>query len=178
MTVARQVHAKGLQAKLKPTEGVLQARATRAALFGGAVANDDVISYVPSSYYAKSTVGSHDATSVRISGSATAVVSSMLGLTNYQRESLERGATSVTATGYRASEGSDALVVFPGEREAARTLHELGFARVREASALLQDRFYKVVASSNGSQSTAWARLERSAGGDVLYVHLALIASA
>lgn len=178
MTVARQVYAKGLQAKLKPTEAVLQALATRAALFGGASANDDVLSYAPSSYYASSGIGSHDATSLRISGNAIGAVARMLVLTAYQRHALERAATSVTANGYCAVEGSDALIVFAGEREAARTLHELGFARVREASELLPDRFYKVVASSNGAPSTAWARLEWSNGRDALYVHIAVIASA
>ncbi len=177
MTVARQVQAKRLQAKLKPTEGILQVRATRASLFGGASANDDVISYLPSSFYSRSNVSSHDATSLRISGNAIAEVSAMLGLTDRQKDGLARAVTSVTASGYRAAEGSDALVVFAGESHATRALHELGFARVRELGKILPDRFYKVVKSANGTASTAWAHFEGSAGGDFVYAHITLIAA-
>lgn len=177
MAVARQVQATGLQVKLKVTEMVREARASRVALFGGTVANDDLISYAPSSSR-REDVSSGDATSVRISGNGIAVTAHMLGLTLCQRAILERKATSVTASEYRASEGSEALVVFKNEREAGVALHEVGFARVREATELLPDRFYKVVTASNGSSSIAWARIERSVAQGAVYVHISIVAMA
>jgi hypothetical protein len=178
MAVARQVQATGLQVKLKVTEIVREARASHAALCGGAVANDDVISYAPSLSAPCADVPPGDATSVRISGNGIAVTAQMLALTNCQRGILERKAISVTASEYRVSEGSEALVVFKNEREAAVALHEVGFARVREATKLLPDRFYKVATASNGSSSMAWARIERSVSQGPVYVHISIVAIA
>ncbi len=177
MAVARQVHAKGLQAHLKPTETVRQARATSCALFGAVSANDDSISYVSQSPSPRSDVLSHDSTSVRISGNGLAVTAEMLGLTECQRARLQHGATSVTASQYRAVEGSDALVVFNSERAAKVTLHEMGFARIREAGGVHMDRFYKTVNVAFKDQATAWARLERSSGGGVVYAHISMLMS-
>jgi hypothetical protein len=177
MAVARQVHAKGLQAKLKPTETVRQARATSCALFGAVSANDDVISYVSESPSPRSDVIPHDSTSVTISGNGLAVTAEMLGLTECQRARLQRGATSVTASEYRAAEGSDALVVFDSERAATVTLHEMGFARIREAGGTLMDRFYKGVNVASKGEATAWARLERSSDGEVVYAHISMLLS-
>jgi|GEM_PF-6109272 hypothetical protein len=43
MSVVRQVHAKELQAKLKSSDSLLQARAIPSILFSAVPANDDVI---------------------------------------------------------------------------------------------------------------------------------------
>ena len=177
MAVARHVQATGLQVKLKVTEMVRDARASHAALCGGTVANDDVISYAPSLSAPCADVRPGDATSVRISGNGIAVTAQMLALTNCQRAILGRKAISATASEYRVSEGSEALVVFKNEREAAVALHEVGFTRVREATKLLPDRFYKVVDVSNGSSSVAWARLERGVANGAASVHISFVAT-
>lgn len=177
MAVARQVYAKVLQAKLNPSEVVRQARSTSCALFGAVSANDDSIFYVSQSPSQGSDVPSHDSTSVRISGNGLAVTAEMLGLTECQRARLQRGCTSVTASEYGVAEGSDALVVFDSERAAAVTLHEMGFARIREAGGIHMDRFYKTVNVASKDQATAWARLERSAGADAVYAHISLLMS-
>ena len=83
----------------------------------------------------------------------------------------------MTASQYRAVEGSDALVVFNSERAATVTLHEMGFARIREAGGVHMDRFYKTVNVAFKDQATAWARLERSAGGEVVYAHISMLMS-
>jgi hypothetical protein len=83
----------------------------------------------------------------------------------------------VTASEYRAAEGSDALVVFQSERAATVTLHEMGFARIREAGDIVMDRFYKEINVASKEQSTAWARLERSSSGNAVYAHISMLMS-
>ncbi len=176
MALARQVQAKALYVKLAPTEATRLVGISSAVLCNAPTANDDVVQYIGSERPASTHAPLRDSTSVRIAGNGTAVVARLLALTELQKDMLERRGISVTASEYRAFEGSDALLVFDSERVAVVTLHELGFARVQENGALVPARFYKVVNSSNGAQSMAWARLEQFPGGDSVYVHISLVA--
>jgi hypothetical protein len=175
MSVAKQVHAKGLQARLTYSDVARQVLEARATLFGAASANDDVVMYAPHAGAGKANSVPLDSTSVRIAGDGLSVVSRMLGLTDHQKEALDRRVISVTASEFGASEGSDALLRFDNESEAAVALHEVGFTRIREASPLVSDRFYKVVESTSGSQAVMLGHPEPCAAGDDVYVHLSRI---
>jgi len=178
MSVAKQVHAKGLQARLTYSDVARQVLEARSTLFGAASANDDIVMYASHAAAGKEHAVPHDSTSVRISGNGLSVVSTILGLTDYQKEVLDRRVLSVTASEFGASEGSDALLLFDNESDVVVALHEVGFTRIREASPIVSDRFYKVVESTSGSQVVLLAHPERSAAGDVVYVHLSRIGTA
>jgi hypothetical protein len=66
-------------------------------------------------------------------------------------------------------------MVMESERAAAVVLHEIGFSRIREVGALVSDRFYKMVDTSNGSPAVAWAGLERSSDGNLVYVTISIV---
>ncbi len=174
MAVARQVQARGLQVAVKATEMIRHAQGAFSLLVGGTSPNHDVVSYLPGAFTRSHRSPSSDASSMRISGSGIAVTAGMLGLTTCQRDILERRSVSATARERGVVEGSDALVVFGSEGQAAVTLHGLGFAKVRERSALICDSFYKVVNATNGHQATAWARVERWPQEDSVCVHISL----
>jgi hypothetical protein len=177
MTVARQVYAKGLQARLKSTDMVREVRSTLSLLVGGASANDDVVSYLPTPKSGTPKAPLHDSTAVRIFGNGEAVVAAMLGLTHFQSQALERNSISLTAHGYRVSEGSDALVVFESEDKATRTLHQIGFAHIKEGGTLIIRRFYKMIEAANGLPATVWVRLESSVQGDAVYAHISVLSA-
>jgi hypothetical protein len=178
MTVARQVNAKGLQAKFQASETFRRGQSTPSLLVGGSSANDDVISYLPCAQQSASNSTTHDSTSIRIAGNGIAVTAGLLGLTEHQRELLEQRATSLTASEHRSPEGADALVVFDSEVVAGVSLHELGFSRIRERSSVLPLRFYKVLNPLNGAPVIAWARLERSVKDEAVYAHISVTTSA
>ena len=167
-----------LQANLKSSDRVRQARATPSILFSAVPANDDVITYLSSAFQNVPETKKSDASSIRISGNGVAVSAEMLRLTDTQRESLERSAISVTASHHKVVEGADALAVFDSERDVAITLHQMGFVRVRESGTIVTDRFYKVVNGENGSSGMAWARFEAAEGGACVYVHISRMATA
>jgi hypothetical protein len=177
MAVARHVQANALHVKITSTAHSRIKMVSSTVLFGSS-ANDDFVQRRFSATNAPAIAPLGESTSVRIGGSGASVVARLLSLTPYQRELLERRTTSVTASEYRALEGSNALLVLDSERLAAVALHELGFARVRERGAVVSDRFYKTVDSSNGASSIAWARLERAAPAHLVYVHISLVPEA
>jgi hypothetical protein len=114
---------------------------------------------------------------VRIPGRGASALANILRLTSAQRKVLELRAVSVTANEYRSFEGSDAIIVMESERAAVVVLHEVGFSRIREVGALVSDRFYKIVDTSNGSPAVAWAGLERSSDGNSVYVQISIVAT-
>ncbi len=177
MSEARCVHAKALHAPINQATISRVIREMGGAAYRGSSANEDIIPlygrHIPTSP-AEPVPESSD---VRIPARGASALSNILRLTSAQRKLLERRAVSVTANEYGSIEGSDALMVMESERAAAVVLHEIGFSRIREVGALVSDRFYKMVDTSNGSPAVAWAGLERSSDENSVYVQISIVAA-
>ena len=139
MSVAKQVQASSLNVELV-VGAVKGAGRPRVPFFEGAAANSDVV---------EST----------ISSDAASIVSDLLNLTPYQRQILEANALSITAHGYKRTQGSDGLISVSSVRTASTLMHSLGFSLRKAQGALDQACFMKVLETRNGSIAVATARL-------------------
>lgn len=178
MSEARCVHAKALHALIDQATISRVIREMGVSAYCGSSANDDALPlygrHIPQSS-ARLVPGSSE---VCIPARGASALANILRLTSAQRKLLERRAVSVTANEYRSIEGSDALIVMESERAAAVALHGIGFSRIREVGALVSERFYKMLDTSNGSPAVAWAGLERSSDGASVYVQISIVAAA
>lgn len=154
MSVAKQVQASSLNVELV-VGATTNAGRPRVPFFEGAAANSDVVES-------------------SISGDASSIVSELLNLTPYQRQILEVNALSITAHGYRRTQGSDGLIAVSSALVASMILHSLGFSRQVKRGALAPACFMKVLQTKSGSVAVATARLGDDIASRCVYIDVSV----
>ena len=176
MSIAKQVPAKNLCPKMARETMTKVVNSAAAELFQTVPANTDSFSPRLIVRYPTSTITVGVGASPSFTTEAATIVSKLLGITPYQQNLLEKGASSITANEYKRVSGADAVLTTSSEPGAAVMLHSLGFSRVRGEGSIVSPRFIKALKRENGCAAVAIATVENVA--TVTHINLSFDADA